>query len=84
MSKHMVAPRLMANKFIIWTRTLAPHSSYLSNRGRRGRDFGLHKEVQPPRKVDRLAELQKVLDLSSAMPSDETFARQLRRKRIVM
>ena len=42
-------------------------------------------EVQPPRKVDRLAELQKVLDLSSAMPSDETFARQLaRRKRIVM
>ena len=40
-------------------------------------------EVQPQRKVDRLAELQMVLNLSSAMPSDETFARQLRRKQIV-
>ena len=40
-------------------------------------------EAQPQRKVDRLAELQMVLNLSSAIPLNETFARQLRRKQIV-
>jgi hypothetical protein len=41
-------------------------------------------EVQPQRKVDRLAELQMVLNLSSAIPLNETFARQLRRKQICL
>jgi hypothetical protein len=41
-------------------------------------------EAQPQRKVDQLANLQMVLDFSSAMHADETFARQLWRKHIVI